>query len=195
MDNQQKNVSNGNGTQVRETDYYEILQLSPNAEAETIQRVYRIMAARYHPDNPETGDLPKFLALSEAHAVLSDVEKRAQYDAARVDKWSHPIPLFTTKDFIEGKEAEANRRLGVLCLLYARRSRYPEAPSLSLLDLEELMFYPREYLEFTLWYLRQKHFVERDQGASFCLTALGVDFVEERMPSNTVFRKLLEAPY
>ena len=38
-------------------DYYEVLQISPNAEAETIQRVFRILAARYHPDNPETASL------------------------------------------------------------------------------------------------------------------------------------------
>ena len=37
-------------------DYYEFLQISPNAEPETIHRVYRFLAGRYHPDNPDTGD-------------------------------------------------------------------------------------------------------------------------------------------
>jgi hypothetical protein len=37
-------------------DYYEVLQLSPKADLETIHRVYRIMAARFHPDNPESRD-------------------------------------------------------------------------------------------------------------------------------------------
>src|SRR4051812_13398865 len=37
-------------------DYYELLQISPNAEPETIHRVYKMLAQRYHPDNPETGD-------------------------------------------------------------------------------------------------------------------------------------------
>jgi len=33
-------------------DYYELMQISQNAELPTIQRVYRMQAARYHPDNP-----------------------------------------------------------------------------------------------------------------------------------------------
>ena len=37
-------------------EYYELLQISPNAEAETVHRVYRLLAARYHPDNPHTGN-------------------------------------------------------------------------------------------------------------------------------------------
>jgi curved DNA-binding protein len=45
-------------------NYYEFLQISPNAEAATIQRVYRFLAGRYHPDNPETGDTDKFVLLN-----------------------------------------------------------------------------------------------------------------------------------
>ena len=40
-------------------NYYEFLQISPNAEPDTIHRVYRFLAARFHPDNPETGDADK----------------------------------------------------------------------------------------------------------------------------------------
>ncbi len=61
-------------------DYYEVLQLSPNADAETISRVYRILAARFHPDNTETGNSEKFIQLCEAHQILSDSDKRASYD-------------------------------------------------------------------------------------------------------------------
>lgn len=60
-------------------DFYEALQLSPNADGETISRVYRLLAARYHPDNGESGDSEKFLRLSEAYRILSDPEKRARY--------------------------------------------------------------------------------------------------------------------
>src|SRR5690349_16403535 len=44
-------------------DYYEFLQISSKAEMATIQRIYRFLAGRYHPDNPETGDPEKFLLL------------------------------------------------------------------------------------------------------------------------------------
>jgi curved DNA-binding protein CbpA len=42
------------------TDYYEILEISPNANSETIERIFRYLALRYHPDNQDSGDLPRF---------------------------------------------------------------------------------------------------------------------------------------
>jgi hypothetical protein len=64
-------------------DCYEVMQLSPNADAETISRVYRLLAFRYHPDNAKTGNSEMFLQLSEAHQILSDPQKRASYDMSR----------------------------------------------------------------------------------------------------------------
>src|ERR1019366_4999844 len=54
-----------------EADYYEVLQISRHADLETIHRVYRIMAARFHPDNPRTGDTDTFLLLKNAYEVLA----------------------------------------------------------------------------------------------------------------------------
>ena len=67
-------------------DYYEFLQISPKAEPETIHRVYRFMAARFYPDNTSTGDPENFFLLSQAYKVLSDPERRAQYDASRANE-------------------------------------------------------------------------------------------------------------
>ena len=50
-------------------DYYEILQISTNAEPETVHRVYRLLAQRYHPDNAETGNDATFRKLTEAYHV------------------------------------------------------------------------------------------------------------------------------
>ena len=61
-------------------DYYEILQLSPNADSETIDRIFRYFAERYHPDNQDTGDRPRFDAILQAHNTFKDPVKRAQYD-------------------------------------------------------------------------------------------------------------------
>ena len=61
-------------------DYYELMQISPNAEYETVQRVYRMLATRFHPDNPNTGNADKFLRLNEAYEVLRDTERRQEYD-------------------------------------------------------------------------------------------------------------------
>jgi DnaJ domain/PilZ domain len=85
-------------------DYYEVLQVSPNAELETIHRVYRIMAARFHPDNPQTGDTERFLLLNDAFEVLSDAEKRSLYDASRRVGECQPLPAFELKEFVDGIE-------------------------------------------------------------------------------------------
>lgn len=174
-----------------EVDFYEVLQLSPKADMETVHRVYRIMAARFHPDNPESGDQERFLLLTEAYRILGDAESRARYDALRGTERPRPLPLFQARAFVDEKEGEANRRLGILCLLYAQRRRNAEHPAVSLLELEEVMAIPREYLEFTLWYLKQKKYIEMTQGADFTLTATGVDFVEEHTPANVILRKLI----
>src|SRR5215204_5302587 len=61
-------------------DYYEVLQISPTAEPETVHKVYRLLAQRCHPDNKETGNEAQFRHLSAAYHVLSDPERRAKYD-------------------------------------------------------------------------------------------------------------------
>ena len=62
----------------RFVDYYELMQISPNAELDTVQRVFRMLVARYHPDNPHTGDINKFLLLRQAYETLSDPQKAGQ---------------------------------------------------------------------------------------------------------------------
>ena len=67
--------------QISFVDYYEGLQISPNADLETIERVYRLLAKRYHPDNQVTGSIEKFKIIASAYKTLSKPEKRAAYDA------------------------------------------------------------------------------------------------------------------
>lgn len=173
-------------------DYYEALQVSPNAEPETIHRVYRIMAARFHPDNPETGDNDRFLLLNDAYETLSDPEKRARYNAARRVHEYEPLPVFELKEFVDGIEGEKNRRLGMLCLLYNQRRCDMDHPGLSLLDLERLMWFPREYLAFTVWYLKDKGYVQMAENSNYELTAAGVDCVEANSPRHALLHKLLK---
>src|SRR6266581_5069932 len=64
------------------TDYYQVLGLKKNATAAEIKRAYRKLAVKYHPDkNPGNKDAEeKFKEINEAYAVLSDPQKRSQYD-------------------------------------------------------------------------------------------------------------------
>lgn len=59
-------------------DYYKILGVPPNATDEEIRRAYYKLAHKYHPD--KGGDAEKFKEINEAYRVLSDKQKRAQYD-------------------------------------------------------------------------------------------------------------------
>ena len=51
-------------------DYYEDLQVSPSADLETIERVYRLLAKKFHQDNQTTGNSEKFALISNAYKVL-----------------------------------------------------------------------------------------------------------------------------
>ncbi len=63
-------------------DYYEVLGVAKNAGDGEIKKAYRVLAKKYHPDmNPGDKDAEKkFKEASEAYAILSDPEKRRQYD-------------------------------------------------------------------------------------------------------------------
>ncbi len=171
-------------------DHYEFLQISPNADLETIRRVYRFLATRLHPDNPKSGDPIKFRQLRTAFDVLSDRARRAAYDATR-GKQAPPQPFSSSIDFMDDRHGELNRRLAVLAVLYHKRRMTPNFPEVSLAMIEDRMGFPRDYLDFTLWYLYKKGYIAKADNAQFTLTADGVDFVEERRAEMPVLNKLL----
>ena len=174
-------------------DYYEMLRVSPGAEIESIQRVHRALAARYHPDNLETGDLERFLLVNEAFKVLSDPEKRKDFDSTYKTRKENPLPIFLTKEFTEGVDGEINRRIGLLCLLYTQRRINQILPALSLLEIEQMMYIPREHLQFTVWYLKSKRYIAQDDRSSLMITAEGIDFLEVNLPEHKEMHKMLEA--
>ena len=171
-------------------DYYEILQVSDNAETETINRVYRIFAQRYHPDNKETGNEARFREITEAYQVLSNPEKRAQYDATnqrrRKERWRLvSAGVESENDF----EMEQVVRLTVLEALYTKRRLEPQTPGIYLQELERMLGRPRELLEFTIWYLNQKKLINTDDARMY-LTADGAEYLEESYRSNLQRKRL-----
>lgn len=172
-------------------DYYEFLQISPNADSDTVHRVYRFLAARYHPDNPESGDPEKFYLLKSAYDVLSDSAQRAKYDSARLRNEPEKPPMSTCVDFMDNLDGELNRRLAVLAVLYYRRRTNPYTPEVGLPEIEKRMGFPRDYLDFTTWYLTKKGYITKADNSDFSLTADGVDFVESQRSHIPVLNKLL----
>jgi molecular chaperone DnaJ len=62
-------------------DYYEVLGLTKGASKEEIKKAYRKLSKQYHPDiNKDDNAVDKFKEISEAYEVLSDDQKKAQYD-------------------------------------------------------------------------------------------------------------------
>ena len=173
-----------------EVDFYEVLQVSDTAEPETINRVYRIFAQRYHPDNRETGNEARFREITEAYQVLSNPEKRAQYDATsqkrRKDRWRLVAAgPESENDF----EMEQVVRLTVLEALYTKRRLEPHSPGIYLLELERMIGRPREHLEFTVWFLNQKKLIMTDDARMY-LTADGAEYLEESYRNNSHRKRL-----
>jgi curved DNA-binding protein CbpA len=161
-------------------DYYETLQVNPSADPETVHRVYRFLAQRFHPDNAESGNEARFREIHEAYTVLSDAERRAQYDVSyhqhRKDRWRLvSAGAQSENDF----ELEQSMRLMMLEALYTKRRVEPDEPAIFAGDLESLLGRAREQLQFTMWYLQQKKFVTRDDNSRLLITADGVEFLEQ----------------
>jgi curved DNA-binding protein len=157
-------------------DYYEILQLSPNADNDTISRVFRILVKRYHPDNPDTGHDRKFNDIVQAYRVLSDPDKRAAYDVTYDENRAAVMKIFeeasTPADTVEDDQRIFE---GILSLLYIARRRDPGRGSMGVIQLERLLGCPAEHLEFHIWYLSEKNWIARQNNGQFAITVNGID--------------------
>ncbi len=169
-----------------ELDHYETMQLSPNADEDTIQRVYRALAQRYHPDSLHTGNTEMFIRLTEAYKVLINPELRAQYDVRYRETKRLNWKIFDQAEATRGPEAELRKRRGILELLYAKSLHDPGRATMTVLDFEQLLDCPRQHLEAALWYLKGKSYVQRGDSGRFSITIQGFDAVEsvEAPPAN-----------
>jgi len=173
---------------VQGQDLYEVLQLSPNAHPLMITKAFRLLAALYHPDNKSTGNEEMFKQLGHAYSTLSDPIRRAAYDRERTVSAG---PTGVSSPTMDGGPVpasghrnldEVELRFLVLRALYDVRRGRPYKPSLSLLVLSELAGCSIECLQYTLWYLRGKRFIENADDSEIAITVEGVDYIEAAGP-------------
>jgi DnaJ domain len=175
-------------------DYYEVLQISASADTEMIQRVFRLLAQRYHPDNNESGNDEIFRSVLQAYRVLSDPEQRAAYDAKYKTARSERLKIFEQQEPAD-YALEKDVRAKILRELYEARKKHPDKPSVSLRELEEALACSRERLEFNLWYLRGKAQAAPTDTGSYVITPEGVDAAESgRRENYRPVTPLLEGP-
>jgi curved DNA-binding protein CbpA len=156
-------------------DFYEVLQLSPNANSETVERVYRLLAKRYHPDNQTTGDANVFAQVHEAYEVLAHPHKRAEYDVQYDENRRLQWKIFDQTSATDGREQDRRVFHGILSLLYVARRRDPNAGGLGAVNLERLLGITQQDLEFALWYMRQRQWITVLDTGQYAITVEGVD--------------------
>ena len=160
-------------------DYYEDLQVSSNADIETIERVYRLLAKRYHPDNNGSGNTEKFNIITTAYRELSDPEKRAAFDVKYEKERTRQFKDLSEASCSEGFETDQRIRHSILSILYVEIRKDPTQSGIGLWQLEKLLGWPEKILEFHTWYLKEKGWIKFTDTGGYAITASGVDVVEE----------------
>jgi curved DNA-binding protein CbpA len=167
-------------------DYYETLEISPNANSGTIERMFRFLAQRSHPDNKDTGDRASFDGVMEAYETLKDPVRRAQYDIEHKNHSSVRWKL--TEEASDSKnidhDAEIQNRL--LSILYVKRRQNIREPGIGNIGLERLVGCPVEHLEFHLWYLKEKGWIRVTESGMLAITAEGVDRTNSELHRKSV---------
>jgi curved DNA-binding protein CbpA len=159
-------------------DYYDLLQLSPNADTETISRIFRHLAKQCHPDLPQGGNPDRFRQLLKAYRTLAKAKTRAAYDLLYQDYWERKWRIVRQAGDEKTYYDSRDFRERLLSLLYVQRRTNQNHPGLGDMEIARLMHTPQEFIEFELWYLREKGWVERLETGQLAISVEGVDEVE-----------------
>jgi curved DNA-binding protein CbpA len=174
------------------TDHYEILEISPNANSETIDRIFRHLARRYHPDNQDTGDFLRFNEIVQAHNTLRDPVKRAQYDIQYKNRSDFHRKLTEEASDRKSIERDGDIQDKLLSILYVKCRQDINNPGIGNIDLERLSGCPAEHLEFHLWYLKEKGWIRTIENGMLAITVEGVDRTNSKYDPKTTPTKLLK---
>lgn len=186
-------------------NYYELLQVDTTAHVTIIRYAYRFLAGIYHPDNSETGNAEMFRQITEAFKTLSDSGRRLAYDAKMGPMLaqkaaataagggdqglpkpkSNPLP---TLDRTSVSYNEVELRLAILQLLLQARKKRVQTGGCSAKVLMDVLGTEMSEMEFALWYLREKEYVERLE-AAFMITVKGVDYLVDSLTKTQIIEQ------
>jgi curved DNA-binding protein len=154
-------------------DYYDLLSISPTADAALVDQVFRHFAKLYHPDHSDNPDPERFHAIVEAHTVLKNPAKRAEYDALYdAHKRAAPKPKSEVDDAV-GTDVVFQRKL--LQLLYDRRRANSREPGIGEMHLLQMLGCSERQLDFLIWYLKEKGFIRLTEHGLLTITVAGID--------------------
>lgn len=156
-------------------NHYEILEISSSASFETVERVFRYLAKRYHPDSSEHGDIQKFTQIAEAYEVVGSPERRASFDLELNKQKAVEVELDKGAASIGDDTADRHR---LLSLFYAQRRKDIKKPGLGINSVEQMMGIPVEVLDFHVWFFRERGWIQREEGGAISITADGVEKLE-----------------
>lgn len=173
-------------------DYYKIMGVKPDISAEDLGRRFHRLAKRFHPDNPQTGNRERFDLLVEAHNLLKDASRRAQYD----DLYKQVVGPVQS----QGAEANGHDTVGqdvdiqsrLLSIFYNRRRHNIRDPGVPEFELERIFGCKIENLEFHLWYLKAKRWIDRLENGMFSITVEGIDHINSEHQRRTTTMLLMD---
>jgi hypothetical protein len=154
-----------------DADYFDVLRAGAAGQFEKVEKLYRTLAFKYHPDNMDTGNAEVFLRMKEMFRILS-LPKPQQEESSI----SRPYAGFKG---VEAYKEQRGRRLAVLGLLYHKRAEDYRNAAISADDLENLTGIGKDQMGFVLWYLLEKGAVTLGGYSSdYTISAAGVDLME-----------------
>ena len=173
-------------------DYYKIMGVRPDIGTEELNRRFHRLAKRFHPDNPQTGNRERFDLLVEAHNLLNDSAKRTQYDILhkQIVGTTEAYPADRNGNDTVGQDVDIQTRL--LSVFYNRRRHNIRDPGVPEMELERIFGCKIENLEFHLWYLKAKRWVERLENGMLSITVEGIDHVNSEHHRKTTTMLLMD---
>jgi len=175
-------------------DYYKIMGVKPDVTADDLGRRFHRLAKRYHPDNPQTGNRERFDLLVEAHNLLKDPAKRSQYDVLYHQIVGTPQSYAGDGNGSGGDTVgqDVDTQTKLLSVFYNRRRHSIRDPGVPEMELERIFNCKIEALEFHLWYLKAKRWIERLENGMFSITVEGIDHVNSEHHRKTTTMLLMD---